>query len=112
MILGIGPFRVLEIASTDWRFENLQFTSPFNSKKGNQRLVREATEIIVFIDDLFYQRGKSIGTKVEIRNNRTKISKAYIWTSYPHRLIDADKDRIFNYVSTQLLPTVEEYVNN
>lgn len=69
----IGPRRVISKINKE-EYPDLSF--PTEDPIKNQANIKAATELIAIIDNDFFTKGKSLGTKVEIMNNPKKVSKA------------------------------------
>lgn len=99
-IVAILPLRLIEKAKL--KFPNLLY--PVGSdKKQNSQQVKEADSLIAFLDDEAFNEGRSIGTKVEIENNRNKVSSVFRLTGDEWIPI-----QIPNF--TEKLPTWDEYI--
>lgn len=100
-IVAIGPSRVLVVAKA--KFPNLQYPDDIHRIVNRER-VRNAFSLVLFFDEMFKQSGKSIGTKVEIVNNSSKIKEAYFYTGSEFVLSPIP-------VIDEKLPSWDEYVS-
>lgn len=102
MNIAILPKRLLDIAKKykpDLVYPDFTKDRLFNSKQ-----VKAADQLTMFVDADFYKIGKSIGTKVELMNNRNKINAIY----------ELQPDGSFKIIDsinlTETLPTWDDYI--
>lgn len=103
-MLNIGPFRILDGLKTEDK------PSKKNTKQQNADMVKEADKLIVHIDKDFFKPDKSIGTKVEIANNSSKIDKVMYYGLPPKD--ELSKSDLISWVKKQKLPSYEEYISS
>jgi hypothetical protein len=102
-IAGILPFRLLLEAQNLLKQYRIDFPDPDKSKKENRKLIESAHALIAFLDDKALEQGRSIGTKVEIANNMSKIIAVL---KYDKRVFVPIRMPVFD----EPLPTWDEYV--
>lgn len=102
-IVNIGPMRLLE---------RVLIPNKVSTKKQNKNLVLQADEIVVHIDDEFFKEDKSIGTKVEIQNNWSKIVEVIYHKNgkLEHYYLPDEIDKQIGFVKDLDLPSWEDYV--
>lgn len=102
----IGPRRILDKLTKEEIGTN---TVPTLDPVANRKAVERSDSLIALIDEDFFKEGKSLGTKIELVNNKPKVKDIYYKLTGGSFIKYDNKDDVFSKI-TESLPSWSDYV--